>query len=107
MKLDIKATRLSLTPEIKDYLQKKMDMLEKYLGRVKATNCRVEVGLEVGGQQSGKIYRAEVNLDLPGELIRVERSEKDLFKSIDKVKDHLARSIKKYKERRIDGRRKV
>ncbi len=106
MKLRIKATKINLTPEIKDYIQKKMDMLEKYLGEIKVLNCDVEVGLAVGGQQTGKIYRAEVNLELPGEMLRVEKSEAELIKAIDKVKDHLTRSIRRYKQKRIDKERK-
>ena len=106
MKINIKATKLKLTPKIKEYIQVKMDMLEKYLGKVKVKNCDVEVGMNVGGQNSGEIYRAEVNLDVPGELLRVEKTEKDLYKAIDKVKDHLTRSIKKYKEKRMDKKRR-
>ncbi len=105
MKIRIKATKIELTPEIKDYIQEKMDMLEKYLGGAKVLNCDVEVGLAVGGQHSGKIYRAEVNLELPGEMLRVEKSEADLMKAIDKVKDHLTRSIRRYKQKRVDKQR--
>lgn len=106
MKINIKATQIELTPEIKKYVQEKMDMLDKYLGKIPVLNCDVEVGMAVGGQNSGKIYRAEVNLELPGEMLRVEKSEKELFKAVDKVKDHLARSIRRYKEKRIDKSRK-
>lgn len=106
MNVKIKATKIELTPEIKDYIQEKMDMLEKFLGRVQVLNCDVEVGMSVGGQQSGEIYRAEVNLEVPGELMRVVKTEKELFKAIDKVKNHLTRSIKRYKEIRINKKRK-
>ena len=106
MNINIKATNIELTPEIKDYVQEKMDMLEKYLGSVQVLNCDVEVGMSVGNQQSGKIYRTEANLVVPGDLLRVEKTEKDLFKAIDKVKDHLTRSIRRYKEKRIDRERK-
>lgn len=106
MQVKIKATKIELTPKIKDYVQEKMDMLEKYLGKVSVQNCDVEIGTAVGNQNSGKIYRAEVNLNVPGELIRVEKVEEDLYKAIDKVKDHLARSIRRYKLRRMDKKRK-
>jgi len=56
--------------------------------------------------QKGNIFRAEVNLDLAGKLLRVEKTEKDLYKAIDKVKDHLARSIRRYKQKRIDRKKK-
>ena len=107
MQIKIKATNIELTSEIKDYVQEKMDMLDKYLGNIQVINCDVEVGMAVGGQNRGKIYRAEANLNVPGDLLRVEKTEKDLFKAIDKVKDHLTRSIKRYKEKRIDKKRKV
>ena len=106
MQVNIKATKINLTPEIKDYIQKKMDMLEKYLGEVKVMNCDVEVGLSVGDQRSGDIYRAEVNLTVPGDMLRVEKTEKELYKAIDKVKDHLARSIRRYKEKKIAQKRR-
>jgi len=106
MQIKIKATKIELTPEIKNYIQEKMDMLEKFLGNIQVLNCDVEVGMSIGSQQRGEIYRAEVNLELPGSLLRVEKTEKEIFKAIDKVKDHLVRSIKRYKEKRIDKRRK-
>ena len=105
MKINIKATKIELTPEIKEYIQEKMDMLEKYLGKISVINCDVEVGLSVGGQNNGKIYRAEVNLEVPRKLIRVEKTEKDLLKAIEKVKDHLTRSIRRYKQKELDKRR--
>lgn len=106
MNVNLKATKLELTDDLKNYIQVKMDMLEKYLGEVKVINCDFEVGLAVGGQHSGKIYRAEVNLEVPQDLLRVEKTEKDIFKAVDKVKDHLQRSIKRYKEIRMDRKRK-
>ena len=106
MQINIKATKMQLTPKIKDYVQEKMDMLERYLGNIPVLNCDVEIGKSVGGQHCGEIYRAEVNLKVPGELLRVEKTEKDLVKAIDKVKDHLRMSIKKYKEKKITKKRK-
>jgi putative sigma-54 modulation protein len=100
MRIKIKATNLELTPAIKDYIETKMSMLDKYLGEVKVMNCDVEVSLTTHHHLKGEIYRTEVNLELPGELLRVEKTEKQLFKSIDKVKDHLAPMIVKYKEKK-------
>ena len=106
MNIRIRGTKIKLTPEIKNFIQEKMARLEKYLGDTQILNCDVEVGMAVGGQNSGQIYRAEVNLEVPGELLRVEKTEKELFKAIDKVKDHLEIIIKKYREKRIDKKRR-
>jgi len=105
MNIRIKATRIELTEAIRNYFQKKMDRLEKYLGDIKVINCDVEIEKAVGGQHKGEIYRAEVNLQVPNHILRVEKTEKDLYKAIDKVKDHLEMMITKYKEKMIDKRR--
>lgn len=107
MKINIKATQMELTQAIKDFTQEKMDMLEKYLGDIQVLNCDVEVGVTTHHHSKGEIFRAEVNLNLPGEMIRVEKTEEDLYKAIDNVKEHLTMAIRKYKEKRIDGHRKA
>lgn len=107
MKVNIKATKLELTDELRDYIEKKMNMLEKYLVNVQVINCDFEVELEAGKGNSGKIYRSEVNLEVPGELLRVEKNAEDLYKSVDKVKDHLDMVIKKYKEKKASKQRKA
>lgn len=105
MNMKIKATQLELTPAIRDYFQAKIDMIEKYLGEIKAINCEVEVEKTIGDQRKGEIFRAEVNLEVPHKLLRVEKTEKDLYKAIDKVKDNLEIVIKKYKEKMEDKRK--
>jgi putative sigma-54 modulation protein len=107
MKVNLKATRTKLSPELKDYVQKKMDMVDKYLGSVKATNCDFEVEVESGRSLKGENCRAEVNLEVPGKLLRVEKRADNLFKAIDKVKEHLELVIKKHKEKKIAKERKM
>jgi ribosomal subunit interface protein len=53
MQINLKGTKIKLTKAIKDYVQEKMDMLEKYLGKIQVINCKVEVGMVVGGQNNG------------------------------------------------------
>lgn len=105
MKITIKSTKLELTEAISAYFQAKMDAVEKFLGDVKVINCDVEIEKTVGGRHKGEIFRAEVNLAVPRQLLRVEKTEKNLYKAIDKVKDHLELVIKKYKEKKIDKKR--
>jgi ribosomal subunit interface protein len=83
-----------------------MNMLEKYLGDVSVIHCDFEVELTTSDQNSGDIYRAEVNMDVPGELLRVDKTEQDLYKAIDKVKDHLEMIIKKYKGKKLSQNRR-
>ena len=105
MQFRIKATNLELTESIRNYFQTKMDVVEKCLGDLQVINCDVEVEKAIGGQNKGEIYRAEVNLQVPHDLLRVEKTEDDLYKAIDNVKDHLELVITKYKEKLRDKRR--
>ncbi|MDD4271712.1 MAG: ribosome-associated translation inhibitor RaiA [Patescibacteria group bacterium] len=106
MRLNIKATNLELTPRVKEYVQKKMDMLDKYLGKLKVINASAEISKTTKHHKKGEIYLAEVNISLGSDLLRVEKTEKDLFKAVDKVKDHLELVIKKYKDKKIDRKKK-
>ena len=106
MKIKIKATNLKLTPAMESYIEEKMAMLEKFLGNRQILNVAFEVEMTTKHHLKGEIFRAEVNLSLPGQLLRVEKTEKDLYKAIDKVKDHLAQQIVKYKEKLKDKERR-
>lgn len=107
MKIDIKATKIDLTEDLKDYIQKKMDMLDKYLGSFSVVECYVDLSLAVGGQKTGRIYRTEVVMKLPKTTLVVEKIESDIMKSVDKVKDQLAEAIVQYKEKMQDRRRQA
>ncbi len=100
MKIRLKSTRLEMTEAISNYFQEKMNMLEKYLGDVQVLNCDCEIEKIGGEQKKGKVFRAEVNLEVPGALLRVDKEAADLYKAIDKVKDHLVLVIKKHKEKK-------
>lgn len=93
MKVNLKASSIELNDDTINYVQKKIDMLEKYLGSIDILNCDVEIGMS----DDGKNHRTEVNLQVKNKLIRVVKEAPALYKSIDKTKDHLAQSIKKYK----------
>lgn len=106
MQIRLKSSKLELTEAIKKYVQDKMDTVDKHLGHIRVINCDVEVGKSIGSQNKGEIFRAEVNLEVPRRILRIEKTEKDLYKAIDKVKDHLVLQIKKYKEKLIERKRR-
>jgi putative sigma-54 modulation protein len=107
MKFNLKSTNLELTPAISAYIDEKMDSIEKYLGSMPVINFDFEVELTTNHHHKGDIFRAEANLEVAGDLLRVEKTEADLYKAIDKVKDHLIDLIKKHKEKRIAKRREI
>ncbi|MFZ2310272.1 MAG: ribosome-associated translation inhibitor RaiA [Patescibacteria group bacterium] len=105
MKMNLKATKLEMTEAIATYAQEKIDMLDKFLGDIQVLNLDLELEKSIGSQNKGEIFRAEINLEIPGELLRVEKTEDDLYKAIDKVKDHMEEVIISYKEKLRDKQR--
>lgn len=103
--MNLKATKLEMTEAIAAYAQEKIDMLDKFLGDLQVLNLDLELEKSVGSQNKGEIFRAEINLEIPGELLRVEKTEDDLYKAIDKVKDHMEEVIISYKEKLRDKQR--
>jgi putative sigma-54 modulation protein len=101
MQITIKATNLELTQEIRDYLNEKIGSLEKFKGELDGSvTARAEVGVTTGHHRQGKIFRAEVNLSVPGgnqKVLRAVAEREDLFAAIDEVKDKLQRGLKKYR----------
>jgi len=104
MLINIKATNLELTSTLHAYVEEKVRMLAKYYDRI--IEVRVEVDLTSHHHQKGEIFRAEFNVRVPGKLLRVEKRARDLYKAIDKVKDHMALELKKYKEKTRDKKRR-
>lgn len=49
MNIRLKGTHLELTEAIKEYVQTKMDLTEKYLGDVQVLNCDFEVEKSLPG----------------------------------------------------------
>ena len=105
MELKIKATNLELNPRLRAHVEAKANMLAKYYAGI--IKIEAEVDLTSHHHRQGKIYRAEFNVTVPGKLLRVEKTAEDIFKAVDKVKDHMALELKKYKEKMVDKKRRV
>lgn len=100
MKVTIKATNLDLTPEIKKAIEEKIATLDKFISHTDTlVEAFVEVAIETRHHKKGKIYYAEVNIKVPGEIIRSEAKEDNIYKAINTVKDELQILLKKYKEK--------
>jgi putative sigma-54 modulation protein len=99
---NIKATNMELTAAIRDYVLERIGGLQNVLQDFHDLDLDVEVGQTTRGQNKGPIFRAEVNLRLPGTLLRAEETAEDLYEAVDKVKDNLRRQIVDFKERLSD-----
>ena len=100
MQINITASELDLTEPLKKYINMHIGSLSKYLKRFDEDLIRaeVEVARTTQHHRHGNVYYAEVNLTLPGKLLRATQQGGDIRECVDKVRDILQREIEKYKD---------
>lgn len=108
MKIIIKGTNFHVSESLKTYIQAKIGSLEKF---VSETILETHVELEVDkSQQTGDIYRAEVMIYVPREMLRAEEKAHDMHIAIDRCREKLQEQIETYKgkvrDKKIRERRK-
>jgi putative sigma-54 modulation protein len=94
MKYNILVKNLELTDELRGYVEKKLGKIARFYDKI--THLDVDLSREAK-KKSGPIYRAEVNLDIPGPLLRVVEFDYSIEAAIDKVQDKIIRQVKKAK----------
>ena len=105
MRIDISAKNMKLDEPLKVFVEDRIGGLDKIIGNDKST-ARVEIGLPSLHHRSGKIYYAEVNLRMGGNLLRASCQHEDLRNAIVDAKNELQQQIKKFKGRKTDLYRK-
>lgn len=109
MNINIKSTKIELTPSLKKYIETKVLSLEKILSRLEK-NDGVEVVVEVGRttkhHKTGNVYRAEININFQNNVLRAEHIGDDLHAAIDFAKDKIKLIITEFKDKFIERTRK-
>lgn len=101
MQIIIKATKLDITPAIKEYIELKIGSLDRFLERFEQKNeikAEIEIARTTQHHRHGDVFYAEINLHLPKKILRAEHSDWDIRVAIDKIKNKLQQEITKYKE---------
>ena len=120
MKIIIKTKNIKLNRALKDYIEEKLNSLEKFLKTFQKKiyynhffgkgKPRIEAWVEIGKEslhhQKGPVFRAEVQMRFPGRSLRAEAVSKNLREAITEVKDELQREFKQYKEKIISLQKK-
>ena len=100
MQVDIYAKNLELNAPLREFIEEKMNDIERLLGRSGTAQATVEVGIPSHHHAKGSIFYAEVNLTIAGgHLLRAQATNYDLHAAIVDVKDELKVQIKKFKEK--------
>ena len=103
MRIILKGTHIQLTDDIRDLVEEKIGSLSRFLEDLDpaSVEARVEVGIPSEHIVSRTIHRAEVNLRLPGTLLRAETENPELSAALTEVRDELERQVEKYRETRF------
>lgn len=89
---NVRGENIEITSALRDYVEKKLQKLEKYFDNV--PNSTAHVNMKVYSDKSAKV---EVTIPLPYLVLRAEVTSPDMYASIDLVTDKLERQIRKYK----------
>ena len=100
MRIILKGTHIQLTDDIRDLVEEKIGSLSRFLEDLDpaSVEARVEVGIPSEHIVSRTIHRAEVNLRLPGTLLRAEAENPELSAALTEVRNKLERQVERYRE---------
>ncbi len=97
MNIKITGRNIEVTDAIKDYVEKRLERLEKFEGN----NTDVNVVCSV--EREEQIVEMQINYN--GDFIRIEERNPDLYASIDLAIDKVERQMRKGKEKKNDKNR--
>ena len=87
MNINIKTIGISLTPSISDYVNKRMESVNKFMENDPSAICSFEVGKTTQHHKRGDVFRAEAHIVAAKRDIYVDSEQSDLYAAIDAVRD--------------------
>lgn len=100
MNTNIKATNIELTSAITDYVNKRLEGLERFVKEGEEMDVYVEVGKTTRHHKQGDYFRAEFNIEISGSKFYTFSEKEDLYKSIDDAREQVIRKITSRKDRK-------
>lgn len=99
MDVSIFTRKLDMTPRLRDYVEGKVEKLDRYLPSID----EARIDLEVEDTRSDEDRQvAQLTVWTGGTILRAEERTGDMFASIDAVLDKMYRQIARYKGKRLD-----
>jgi len=92
---------VEITDAIRNYLEKKLSRLSRYYDGIQDAKVVLSLAASPRVEKRAKV---EVQLNVPGGIIRVEEADPDLYAAIDQAVEVLEKQLKRFKGR-LAGRR--
>jgi len=103
MQLLVHGRNVEVTDWIRDYINKKVGRLERYLNNV--SDARIELSHNATRAAEDR-FTAQLTIWTNGHILRAEESTGDILVSIDAVIEKMAQQIRRFKGRRYQNRRR-
>lgn len=95
MNITIYHKNFELSPNIREYIEEKFSVLEKY--QMDILNFHVELNHHTH-HQKGNIFTVDVHISLPGkQKLYIQENQGDLYTAIDLLQTRIARQLVKHK----------
>ncbi len=103
MQLIIKGKNMEITDSLREYVQRKLSKLGRYLPTI--DEVRVELSTESVKSKERQVV--QVTMRSNSTILRAEERSADILAAVDAVRDKLQRQIKRYKEKPIRVRERA
>ncbi|WP_034338276.1 ribosome hibernation-promoting factor, HPF/YfiA family [Deinococcus misasensis] len=97
----ISGRNLEITEALRDYVSSKLSRLDRFNENI--TEARVVMSVREA-RDSQRRNRIEVQINIPGGIIRAEESNSDMYAAVDRVVDVLERQLRKFKTKLLKRR---
>jgi putative sigma-54 modulation protein len=103
MQLLVHGRNVEITDWIREYVNKKVGRLERYLNQV--TDARIELSHNAARSADDR-YTVQLTMWSNGTVLRAEESTADILVSVDAAVEKMSQQIRRFKGRRYQNRRR-
>ncbi len=99
MEVQIKAKDYKVSPGLREFIQGRVNKLDRFVGRV--TEAKLEVTHE-RPRTGGERLRAQLTIATGRSILRAEEQDADVRRAIDLAVEKMSRRIQRYHSKRVD-----
>lgn len=101
-KIDIYTKEIELNEDLRDYIDKKIQRLYRYLNQIDET--RVDLSHAKTAREATNRFVAQITLRGRGFILRAEERSEDIKSALDLVMDKIERQVDRYKGKKFKSR---
>jgi ribosomal subunit interface protein len=96
--LQISGVHSQLNDDMRQYVEKKIGGLYKYMPKRARTSAHVDVKLKESKSKDKQAHECEVIMRLPKSTLTAHKNSTNILAAIDQVEDNLKNQLKRYKD---------